>query len=73
MESQYFLPDQEPQTSTFHTISQGGEAVKKIELVSRITVNGEKREIPREEARDIIIKSQDKGLQAMSYEKRAAG
>lgn len=47
--------------------------MKKIEFVSRIKVNGEKLEISREEARDIIIKSQDKGLQAMSYKKRAAG
>ena len=47
--------------------------MKKIEFVSRITVNGEKKEISREEARDIIIKSQDKALEAMSYERKEAG
>ena len=47
--------------------------MKKIEFVSRITVNGEKKEISREEAKDIIIKSQDKALRVMSYERKEAG
>ena len=46
--------------------------MKEIEFVSRITVNGEKKEISREEAQDIIIKSQDKALGAMSYERKEA-
>lgn len=47
--------------------------MKKIEFITRITVNGEKREISREEAQDIIIKRQDEALQAMSYERKEAG
>ena len=47
--------------------------MKEIEFVSRITVNGEKKEISKEEAQDIIIKSQDKALEAMSYERKEAG
>ena len=47
--------------------------MKKIEFVSRITVNGEKKELSSEEPRDIIIKRLDKALRVMSYERKEAG
>lgn len=64
---------EEPQTSTFHTISQGGETVGKIEFITRIQVNGVKEEVSGAKASEIIRERVENALQAMNYEKRAAG
>ena len=63
----------EPQTSVFHTISQGGETVKKLEFVTRIQVNGVKEEISGAKEKEVVLKSTEKGLQTMHYERKAAG
>ena len=64
---------QEPQTSTFHTISQGGEAVKKIEFITRIQINGVKEEVSGAKASEIVRERVENALQAMNYERKAAG
>lgn len=57
----------------FIKISQGGETVGKIEFITRIQVNGVKEEVSGAKASEIIRERVENALQAMNYEKRAAG
>ena len=54
-------------------ILQGGETVGKIEFITRIQVNGVKEEVSGAKASEIIRERVENALQAMNYEKRAAG
>lgn len=47
--------------------------MKKIEFITRIQVNGVKGEVSGAKASEIIRERVENALQAMNYEKRAAG
>lgn len=40
-----------------------------MEYITRIKINGERKEIPPEEASEILQKTIEKALEAMNYEK----
>lgn len=47
--------------------------MKKIEFVTRIQVNGERKEVYGAKAAEIVQKSVENALKSMNYEKKAAG
>lgn len=45
--------------------------MKDIEFITRIQVNGEKRELTKEEASELILRRVKEALEGMNYEKTA--
>lgn len=47
--------------------------MKKIEFITRIQINGVKEEVSGAKASEIVRERVEKALQAMNYERKAAG
>ena len=45
----------------------------KLEFITRIQVNGVKEEVSGAKEKEVVLKSTEKGLQTMHYERKAAG
>lgn len=45
--------------------------MKDIEFITRIQINGEKKEVSKEEASELVLKKVKEALTGMNYEKTA--